>query len=140
MRSFPQDCRKTAYVSLVRSLLDYGSVIWDPYLKQDIDKLERVQRQAARFITGDYKTREEGCVTRILETLELSSLEQRRSFNRLVFLYKVVEVLVPDVSPDVFLKPKTQISKNIVDRHSVTNDRSFVIKTVELSSLNNLSL
>ena len=100
----------SAYVSVVRSLLDYGSIIWDPYLKQDIDKLERVQRQASpqasRFVTGDYKTRE-GCVTRMLETLELSSLEQRRSSNRLVFLYKVVEEgLVPAVFPDVFLKPK----------------------------------
>ena len=94
LRCFPQDCRKSAYISLVRSLLDYGSIIWDRHLKQDIDELERVQRQAVRFITGDYKTRKESCVTRMLETLELPSLEQRRSFNRLVFLHKVVEVLL----------------------------------------------
>ena len=75
LRSIPLDCRISAYTTLVRSLLDYGSIIWDPYLKQDIDKLERVQRQAARFITGDYKTREEGCATGMLETLELSSLD-----------------------------------------------------------------
>ena len=56
LRSFPLDCRKSAYTTLVRSLLDYGSIIWDPYLKQDIDKLERVQRRAACLITGDYKT------------------------------------------------------------------------------------
>ena len=32
-----------------------------PLLKTGyIDKLERVQRQATRFKTGDYKTREEG--------------------------------------------------------------------------------
>ena len=91
LRSFPLDCRKSAYTTLVRSLLDYGSIIWDPYLKQDIDKLEHVQRQAAHFITGDYKTREEGCVTRMLETIELSSLEQRRSFNRLVFIAVYVQ-------------------------------------------------
>ena len=56
LRNFPEDCRKTAYLSLVRSILDYGSIVWDPYLLSDIDKIERVQRQAARFITGDYKT------------------------------------------------------------------------------------
>ena len=131
-------------------LLDCGSITWGPYLNQDIDKLERVQRQAARFITGDYKTREEGCVTRMLETLELSSLEQRRSFNRLVFLFKVVEGLVTAVPPDVFLKPKRQIksrqytnyiSKSIVDRHNVSNDRSFVIENCGTGgSLNILSL
>ena len=147
LRSFPLDCRKSAYTTLVRSLLDYGSIIWDPYLKQDIDKLERVQRQAARFITGDYKTREEGCVTRMLETLELSSLEQRRSFNRLVFMYKVVEGLVPAIPVDDFLKqqkPKRlirprkysdHISKNIVDRHSVNNNRCFVIENCKTEQL-----
>ena len=51
----------------------------------DIEKLERVQRQAARFITGDYHSREEGSVTKMLETLELETLERRRSSCRLVF-------------------------------------------------------
>ena len=49
--------------------------------------------EAARFITGDYRTREEGCVTGMLQSLELSSLENRRSSNRLIFMYKVVEGL-----------------------------------------------
>ena len=61
LQSLPLDCRKSAYTTLVRSLLDYGSIVWDPYLKQDIDKLEGIQRQAARLITGDYKTGEEFC-------------------------------------------------------------------------------
>ena len=147
LRSFPLECRKSAYTTLVRSLLDYGSIIWDPYLKQDIDKIECVQRQAARFITGDYKTREEGCVKRMLETLELSSLEQQRSINRLVFMYKVVERLVPTIPADDFLKPQKPkrqirsrkytdyISKNLVDRHSVNNDRCFVLETCKTDQL-----
>ena len=40
-------------------------------MKQDNEK---VQKQAARFITVDYRTREEGCVTGMLQSLELSSL------------------------------------------------------------------
>ena len=50
LKSCPQDCRKSAYLSLVRSVLDYGSIIWDPYLSREIEKLERVQRQAARLL------------------------------------------------------------------------------------------
>ena len=74
----------------------------------------------------------------MLETLELSSLKQRRSkFNRLVFMYKVVKGLVPAIPVDDFLKPQEpkrhirprkysdHISKNIVDRHSVNNNRCF---------------
>ena len=84
----PTDCRKTAHISLVRSVLDYGSINWDPYLTRDIEKLERVQRQA----TGDYHSREEGSVTKMLETLELETFERGRSSCRLVFVFKVVEV------------------------------------------------
>ena len=83
----------------------------------------------------------------MLETLELSSLEQRRSFNRLVFMYKVVEGLVPAIPVDDFLKqqkPKRHIrprkysdhiSKNIVDRHSVNNNRCFVIENCKTEQL-----
>ena len=79
-----------------------------------------VQRQAARFITGDYKTREEGCVTRMLETLELSSLEQRR---RLVFIIKVVEGLVPAIPPDA------GNLRNLKDRSNLRNTQIISLKT-----------
>jgi len=45
------------------------AIVWDPYTTSDINKLERIQRRAARFITGDYKTREEGSVTKMLNDL-----------------------------------------------------------------------
>ena len=33
---------RTPYCSLVRSNLEYSSVVWSPYTKRNIDKLERV--------------------------------------------------------------------------------------------------
>ena len=27
----PEQCKKAAYISLVRSILDYNAIIWDPY-------------------------------------------------------------------------------------------------------------
>ena len=49
-RNCPQSCKKLAYISLVRSKLEYAATVWDPYTRNEIDKLERVQRQGARFI------------------------------------------------------------------------------------------
>ena len=61
----------TAYIALVRSVLEYGATVCDPYLKQDINKLERIQRQAACFITKDYRSREPGCIENTLKKLQL---------------------------------------------------------------------
>ena len=43
----PKSCRKNAYLALVRSKLEYGCIIWDPYLKNEIEQLENIQRSAA---------------------------------------------------------------------------------------------
>ena len=37
---------KTLYCSLVRSQLEYGSIVWSPYTQRNILKIERVQRRA----------------------------------------------------------------------------------------------
>jgi hypothetical protein len=52
----PQDIKAQCYESLVRPILEYASAAWDPYTTKNIQQLEAVQRRAARFVTGDYKT------------------------------------------------------------------------------------
>jgi len=47
LRGAPVDCKKLAYVTLVRSGMEYSSITWDPYTKHDSDKLEKTQRCAA---------------------------------------------------------------------------------------------
>jgi hypothetical protein len=89
-----------------------GATIWNPYLKGDIDKLERIQNKAIRFVKKDYKSRETGAITRMREDLELETLEDRRLSLRLILMYKVVEGLVPALPTDSFVKlarPKRNI-------------------------------
>ena len=149
LRHCPEPCRRTAYISLVRSVLEYGSIVWDPYYVKDINRIEKIQRQAVRFISGDYATREPGCISKMLKDQDLPSLQDRRMAARLTFFYKVVEGLVPAISPDAFLRPqrpKHQIhakkfqgfdSKNIVEIHQSKNAKSFIVEqsnTVQYSS------
>ena len=82
LKNCPEECRKLACISLVRSTLEYGSSVSDPSLQKDINCIEKSQRQAARFIKKDYRSREDGCVTTMLRDLELPSLQQWREFNK----------------------------------------------------------
>ena len=36
LKFLPKTHKTTAYVSLVRSVLEYGCAVWDPYVQQDI--------------------------------------------------------------------------------------------------------
>ena len=80
---------KLLYCSLVRSNLEYCSIIWSPFTKRNIEKLERVQRRATKFILkieDPYDTR--------LKKLNMLSLEQRRFMSDVVFLFKALNGLV----------------------------------------------
>ena len=86
LRNFPQECRKTAYISLVRSILDYGSVVWDPYLKQDTEKLERVRRQAAyMWYLPDYPGASRKCSLTPSSETESPECENIKKKNILFF-------------------------------------------------------
>ena len=93
--------KSTAYTSLVRPVLEYASPAWDPTSSEGIVKLEKVQRQAARFVHGNYSERDPGCVTRMVSDLGWETLESRRKKDRLTTLYKIRHGLVDMDTGDV---------------------------------------
>ena len=50
----PTNIKSACYQALVRPVLEYGSVVWDPHYTTDIVKFEKIQKRAARFATGNY--------------------------------------------------------------------------------------
>ena len=73
----------------MRPVLEYASPAWDPTSSEGIVKLEKVQRQAARFVHGNYSERDPGCVTRMVsdlgwETLEFRKQEEERQTDNTV--------------------------------------------------------
>ena len=44
------------YFTFVRSVLDYGDIVWDNCTSADSSKMESIQAEAARIVTGGTKT------------------------------------------------------------------------------------
>jgi len=74
-----------AFVTYVRPLLEYNSIIWCPHHKTDMVLVEQVQR---RFTKRLYGLRELP-YDESLSTLNLHSLELRRLQFDLVWCYKI---------------------------------------------------
>jgi hypothetical protein len=47
--------KKQAYQTLVRPLVEYASTVWNPYMKTEINKIEAVQRRAARYVVNNQR-------------------------------------------------------------------------------------
>ncbi len=91
LRDCPRELKQLSYFSLVRSRLEYASVVWDPYMAVDIDALERVQRRGARFVCGNY--RREASVTKMLEELGWESLQESRLHQRLTMIMMMSHIV-----------------------------------------------
>ena len=96
MRKCPRPLKEKAYKATVRPKLEYGATIWDPHQKKYIDKIEMVQRRAARFVKN-IPHRHSGpqpSVSAMVDNLGWQSLQERRHNNRIILLYKVSNKLV----------------------------------------------
>ena len=74
---------------------DYGSQLWSPYLTKHINMVEKTQRSFTRYISGmqglSYPER--------LTVLKLYSLQRRRERFIIIYVWKILECLVPNFSP-----------------------------------------
>ena len=91
-------CRKT-FITYIRPLLEYNSVVWNPTHIYLIDLIESVQRRFSKRIP---------CLSNLpysdrLTRLGLESLEIRRLHFDLINYYKILNDMSPIVSSDHFL-------------------------------------
>ena len=91
--------KSSAYTTRIRPLLEYASCVWDSSNQSNNTKLNRIQRQAARFCKNNY-IREEGTVTKLIEELNWQPLEVRRKVKKCTMFYKIHHGLVDISLPD----------------------------------------
>ena len=98
LRTFESRCSNlmlTLWKTLVISILDYCSQLWCPTLKGEIQQIEELQKNFTRKIhmenrCDDYWDR--------LASLHLYSLERRRERYRIIYVWKIMEGLVPNLN------------------------------------------
>ena len=88
LKGCPEKLKQMAYFSLIHSFMEYGAPVWDPCQKYNSDKIERVQRRAARFVKSRYSRY--SSVSDMFDVLGWTPLSQRRQEARLILFYKII--------------------------------------------------
>ena len=98
LRSFKSrsaDFILTTWKSVILPHLDYGSQLWNPWKKGDIQRLELVQKSfISKIVNLTHLPYWE-----LLKTLGLFSLQRRRERYRIIYMWSIFEGLVPNPKP-----------------------------------------
>lgn len=87
------DAIKSLYFSLVRSKLEYGSIIWSPFYINSSLSLEKVQRRFLKFLSfraHNYYPESRTNQITLLNEFEIDSLKSRRMVASTVFMHKIL--------------------------------------------------
>ena len=87
----------TLYKSLVTSRLEYASQLWSPYLLKHVGLIKKVQRAFTKHISGMCFL----STSKRLEVLKLYSLQRRRERYGIIYVWKIIEGLVPNLSDPI---------------------------------------
>ena len=120
----PASTKRIAYLTLVRPIMEYAALVWDPFYNTDIYKLEKIQRRAARWITSDYSRHTS--VVSLLSSLNIPTLQHRRNSSRLSLFYSIVNNLLP-----INIPPHYQRTQFRTRNHHPTH---FILPQANLNS------
>jgi len=119
----PTNIKAQCYIQLVRPAAEYASSVWSPPTKAGINKIEAIQRRAARFVMGDY--RRTSSVTAMIKNLQWQSLEARRKTAQVTMLYRIANALVA-IPTAPFLQPSNLRTRGHHLRYMVPPTRTTV--------------
>ena len=83
----PRETKDMAYKTLVHLKLEYPSPVWNPYIKSQVNQLEKVQRTTARWTCRRWQNTSH--VGDMLSELEWPTLEEWHEQALLAFFHKI---------------------------------------------------
>jgi len=98
----PTHIKCSCYKIMVRPIVEYAATIWDPHTFCNIGKIESVQRRGARFCFNDFFRF--SSVTEMLSSLNLPSLQSKRTQTKSIALYKMINGLLTVPTHDLIPK------------------------------------
>ena len=122
LKGCPSKLKEIAYFSMVPSLLKYSCSVWDPYRQGDIDKLNKIQRAAAHFVTNNYQRK--SSVTALIKDLGWTDLQTRRKNFKLTSLYKISNILIAEPFSDLLIP---------TDERTLGGNKKNHLNTLELT-------
>lgn len=124
------------YISFLRPILEYGSVVWDNCSQYEKDRLEKIQLEAARIVTG---TTRSISINNLYREIGWITLENRRKYLKMILTFKIKNSMVPDYLVDLFPRPvgnqynlRNQNDFLTLPRRTALYERSFVLSASQL--------
>ena len=109
----------TLWKSLAIPRIEYCSQLWSPHRTGLIQKIEIIQWSFLRKIKTNYRCN----YWELLAELKLYSLERRRERYRIIYIWKILEKLVPNIADS----KKHMIQSKITSRHG----RKCIISSID---------
>ena len=94
------ETKASAYLSLVRPIMEYASCVWDPHEIVNIQALEKVHWRTARWVLSEYGRH--SSVTSMLAQLGWPTLQHHCFMSRIIFFHKIINGTVPLALPLYF--------------------------------------
>ena len=111
----PKSTKEVACKTLVRPKLEYAAPVWSPYSKLQINQVKKVQRTASCCTCRRW--RNTSSVGKMLDELELPSLEARMDWSSLFLFHKIHSGAV-SIEIDKYLTPAHSLNSTRAS-HSV---------------------
>ncbi len=120
------DTKQAATTGMVRPKLEYGSSAWYPHQQNQIQKFERIQSKATRFVVNHYDPL--ASVTQMRLEQGWPTLQSCHFTARMTMCYKAVYGIVHLPFPD-YLTPKSRTMRGEhTDQYTVVQTRTDVFK------------